>query len=806
MNLASTPLNLPHSDGDVVSRVHWQLDQIVEHLTTNHCRNNAAQTPQHDANANICVLNQLQELRTEISDFARELSNSRERAEELARAQADALVNSAEIIDELEQTKLALSAAQAAAERRASDNQQLADTIFAKTRDAVLIFNRENCVSANSNSYTVLEQDSAEILGCWPSRLTANWMVGGLAAHSELTHRFASALQGKAGEMQIGIRSLSQGVRWCEVKLSGFVMNDQPFVLMTISDISQERKQQERLRLLAGVFNNVGEGVAIINTQGTIIEANPRFRSMFAYHHDMDWPISNLLNLSDFDLASELHRVCQGIPWSGKVCSTNPQGDSSWYWLSLSSYVDQGGSGNRIIALFSDITQIEHSKLQLERQALHDNLTGLPNRLYFRSYLDDLIREKATKHQSFSICFMDLDNFKTVNDTLGHGAGDDLLLAVSRRLRDTIGTQAFIARFGGDEFAAVLPQRREGDASTEASIGQLIESFADSFVVGSQEVSVGLTVGIARFPADGTDTDTLMCNADTAMYAAKAAGKNRMRSFNPEMQEKTDKRNFIFAELRKALQGGGLSLVFQPKVWNKTLKVAGCEALARWQRPDGTMISPAEFIPIAEQTGVIQQLGDYVMSLALETCREWHQLGLPLFPVAVNVSPQQLRTTRFLERLLDSVNEYGVQPEWIELEITEHAVMEDIQASISTINRLSEVGFRIAIDDFGTGYSSLNYLRHFPIHTLKIDRSFVNEVTTERNQAAIAKAIIALGQGLQLTTVAEGVETMEQFRFLAEAGCDITQGYLISKPISRDQMVEWAQLATNLPQKFSGLE
>lgn len=804
MNLASTPLNLPHSNGDVVARVHWQLDQIVDQLTSSHFRDLGIPTPHHANETNTNLLSQLQELRTEISDFALELSTSRQRAEELARAQADALVNSAEIIDELEQTKQALSTAQAAAERRARDNQQLADTIFAKTRDAVLIFNRANCVSANSNAYTVLEQDSTEILGHWPARLTTNWLVGGLAAHSELTHRFALALQGQAGEMQIGIRSLAHGVRWCEVKLSGFVMNDQPFVLMTLSDITQERKQQERLRLLAGVFNNVGEGVAIINSHGTIIEANPRFRSMFAYHNGMDESIGNLLDLSEIDLPSELNRVSQGIPWSGKVTSSSLHGDSSWYWLSLSSYIDQGGSGNRIIALFSDITQIEHSKLQLERQALHDNLTGLPNRLYFRSYLDELIREKAPKHQSFSICFMDLDNFKTVNDTLGHGAGDELLLAVSSRLRETIGTQAFLARFGGDEFAAVLPQRREGDSSAETSISRLIESFADAFVVANQEVNVGLTVGIAKFPNDGTDTDTLMCNADTAMYAAKAAGKNRMRSFNPEMQEKTDKRNFIFAELRKALQGGGLSLVYQPKVWSKTLKVAGCEALARWQRPDGSMISPAEFIPIAEQTGVIQQLGDYVMSLALETCREWHQLGLPLFPIAVNVSPQQLRNTRFLERLLDSVHEYGVCPEWIELEITEHAVMEDIQASISTINRLSEVGFRIAIDDFGTGYSSLSYLRHFPIHTLKIDRSFVNEVTTEPNQAAIAKAIIALGQGLKLTTVAEGVETMEQFRFLADAGCDITQGYLISKPIGRDQMAEWAQLANNLPQKFNG--
>ncbi len=512
---------------------------------------------------------------------------------------------------------------------------------------------------------------------------------------------------------------------------------------------------------------------------------------MFNCSELIDTFLLDVVDLGIKDFLNELTEVQHGKSWSGKVVAKTNDGSEHWYWLSLSASETSEDSAAQIIALFSDVTQLENSQQQLQLQALHDNLTGLPNRRFFRQYVDELVLKQQGKNSSFSICFMDLDDFKIVNDSLGHGVGDQLLIAVAERLTATIGSQAFIARFGGDEFAAVFPQRRSSDESVESCVQRLITAFQETFQLDSNEVTIGLSIGLSTYSPECSDSETLMANADIAMYAAKAAGKNHARDFSPEMQERADQRHLLLAELRKVLQGGGISLAFQPKACAITGATRGCEALARWIRPDGTTVSPAEFIPIAEQSGVILALGEYVFCKALETCRDWADRGIDLFPLAVNISPQQLRSVRFVDTLVELMEQYGAKPEWLDIEITENAMVDDIEHAIETINRLKNLGFRVAIDDFGTGYSSLNYLRFFRISTLKIDRSFVSEIADDRNCLAIANSIISLGHGLGLTIVAEGVETPEQVKILGEIGCDLIQGYYLAKPMGKDQIENW---------------
>ncbi|MCA9084814.1 MAG: EAL domain-containing protein [Planctomycetaceae bacterium] len=869
------------------------------------------------------LINQFENLRHHVIVTANHLHATEIRSEALARAQADAIVYSAEVIDELEETRQRLSEARAAAEQAAGDTQRLANTIFDRTHDTIMVFRDGVCVSCNDNALSLFGCRKDDIVGQWPKPLTEEFLDGGTDAAHHLRQCFFAAAAGETAAMEVACRRSDGELVWCEVKLTGFLMQADRHVLMTVCDISSRKKfeeelrrhrdflnniinavpdplyvsnhrqqlvivndsycrsfdvdrnrvvgkdvreifpgeqgplseeteheayeqrgtteeerthrtadgtkrihsvrrsvfddtvsgdqyvvgiardvtsqkeREERLNLLASVFNNAAEGVAILTRDGEILEANPRLVEMFGCGALVGRQLNNIIELNIEDFANELVRVSRGEPWSGKISATLAVNEQHWFWLSLSRNEAAECPGNEIIAMFSDVTQLENSQRQLRRQAMHDNLTGLPNRGFYRTYLNELIHPKNGTTDPFTICFMDLDEFKGVNDSLGHGTGDQLLIEVARRLSTTIGQHAFIARFGGDEFAAVFPQRRCREKNVDDCIDALLSAFQEPFDLGTSEVSIGLSIGMASYPFDGTDVESLMSNADIAMYAAKDAGKNHARRFSPKMQERADQRHLIQAELRRVLQGGGISVEFQPKVCTHTGKPHGCEALARWRRADGTMIPPAEFIPIAEQTGVIVPLGEFVLSRTLECCRDWNERGINLFPVAVNISPQQLRSVRFVERLMEILEEYNAEPEWLELEITENAMVEDIGHAITTINRLVDLGFRIAIDDFGTGYSSLSYLRFFRIHTVKIDGSFVSEITTDKKCAAIAESIISLGRGLDLCVVAERVETAEQREVLARAGCDVVQGYLVSRPLTALAIEEWLQ-STNV--------
>lgn len=547
-------------------------------------------------------------------------------------------------------------------------------------------------------------------------------------------------------------------------------------------------KSVANFKTVAEALYRSTSGAAILDAAGAIQYSNAALLSLSTEgtFSLLGRSLLSVLQISIADYARLLTRVASGVPWSGKVVSHQESPRS--YWISLSCSPALGAAG-AIVALVDDITfgasETEH---ELRQQAMHDKLTGLPNRRFFHEHLQKLLQDLKPTGVGADICFIDLDNFKPVNDNSGHADGDRLLHAMGERIQAVLGPHAFVSRFGGDEFAAVVVDRESGPDLEQYE--RLRQALREPFPLSEVEAQMTVSIGIARFPTHGTEIDILMRSADAAMYSAKSLGKNQVVQFSTELQADITARQQVRSKLRKALDDGEIELWFQPKVDARTNIPVGCEALARWRTPSGEYIPPSRFIPVAEQTGLISLVGHKVFQLAAEQAVRWRASGIDI-DMALNVSPHQLRHPRFVEQLQQILEETSARPAWFELEITENAVMEDVSHAIEVMNDLARLGFRIAIDDFGTGYSSLSYLKNFNIHTLKIDLSFVRDLFCDQHSDAIIRSIISLGTGLDLTLVAEGVETEQQADFLRSAGCHILQGYLIGKPMPSQQFQLW---------------
>lgn len=858
----------------------------------------------------------LRDARTTIIEQSRQLEEMNTRSEALARAQADAIVYSAEIIDELERTKQHLSHARSAAEEAAQDTQRLADTIFERTNDGVLVLENRRCIACNDNALVMLGQSREKLVSGWPIAFQLAADDSGNSLADALSEIYERSTSGSVEVLEAMLHRECGDAFWAEVTMSSFCMkggghvlvvvrdvtsrkkfeaelrrhrdfldniinavpdplsvktcdhtlvvaNDAfcraaginrddvigkrsqdlisgrggfdvdemdhalsadggcpatehryrdnngvervasvkrsvfadrdsgiKYIVATSRDITDDRSREKQLQLLASVFRSASEGAVILSSDGVILEANPAFARMADvadYRELSGRSLCDALAAPIEDFRSVIAQVRGGTSWSGKIGVRDGNRVVCSYWLSLSRSADSELDDARIIALISDITDLENSQAELQRRALHDPLTGLPNRVHFREYLSDAISDPG--HQC-TVCFLDLDDFKHVNDSAGHSAGDELLRQVGARISENVPAGSFVARFGGDEFALIMDDSHCAPDCVSDVLNQLLAAFREPFVVEETQATVGLSIGVCRYPDDACDVDTLMQSADIAMYVAKTAGKNRIRVFTGEMQETVDLRHRVQSRLREALHQGDLSLHFQPKMDAARRDVVSCEALVRWKTPAGNYIPPSEFIPIAEQTGLIGPLGNLVFQKAAEQACEWNRQGIAP-AIAVNISPHQIRDPRFIDRLKETLHETGARAEWFELEITEHAMMDDVSHAIRVTDQLSALGFRIAIDDFGTGYSSLSYLKNFRIHTLKIDISFVRDVVDDVHSQAIVKSIVSLGKGLGLTVVAEGVEDVRQEKLLREFGCDVLQGYLLGRPVPAEDFKGW---------------
>jgi diguanylate cyclase len=424
---------------------------------------------------------------------------------------------------------------------------------------------------------------------------------------------------------------------------------------------------------------------------------------------------------------------------------------------------------------------------RLDRLAHFDTVTSLPNRYYFNERLNDAVSRATRFGDPVGLLFLDLDNFKIVNDTLGHHVGDELLRRVAVRLEKALRSGDMICRIGGDEFAVILPNVADHEQAARVAT-KCLEAVADPFDIEGNEVYVTVSIGISVCPRDTTDAADLLKQADTAMYHAKARGRNAYQLFLPEMRGKAQKRLILETSLRRAIEREEFLLHYQPQVDLASGKVVAVEALVRWQHPDLGLVSPLEFIPIAEETGLIVPVGDGVLRTACAQARAWLDGSVGPLRMAVNLSGRQFREDGLVEQVLAILRETGLPPDLLELEITESTLMDAGPTTIERLHQLRAAGVHLAIDDFGTGYSSMNYLKRFPVGMLKVDRSFVCELPGDADDAAITQAIIAMARSLNIGVTAEGVETQAQADFLAQAGCTLTQGFLFAHPLPADDV------------------
>lgn len=431
------------------------------------------------------------------------------------------------------------------------------------------------------------------------------------------------------------------------------------------------------------------------------------------------------------------------------------------------------------------ITRLRDEKSRAYQLASHDHLTGLPNRMLFTELANSHLTRARRSHAPFVMMFLDLDRFKRINDTVGHRIGDLLLQEVARRLRDCMRETDIVARLGGDEFVLLLTELDNIDDASRIAT-KLIDAIAQPMLLEGHDIEVRPSIGIAIHPRDGIDVETMMRNADSAMYEAKRSGSGRFYYYDPSLNSRSSLQLDLSSRFRRAILGNEFVLHYQPRVALNGFRITSLEALIRWQHPERGLVLPGEFIEYAEQEGLVVELGNWVVR---ETCRQiaaWVADGLDIVPIAINVSPKQLRDHSFVEVIRESVAHYGIRPELLEIEITERCVVEDFERPRVALEMLSALGLKIALDDYGTGFSSLSYLKRLPIDIIKIDRSFISDIRNQTNDAAIVASTIALGHNLGLTVIAEGVETREQVIYLRTAGCDEVQGYYFQKPAPAD--------------------
>jgi diguanylate cyclase (GGDEF)-like protein/PAS domain S-box-containing protein len=562
------------------------------------------------------------------------------------------------------------------------------------------------------------------------------------------------------------------------------------------TDISERKTAEEAMRLAELVYQNSSEGMAVTDAKGVIISVNPAFTLITGYEPaEAIGKNRRILNFGrqgrDFYQALWRALNTEGY-WQGEICNRRKNGEYYTEWLSINSIFNEDGSVYRRVALFTDITQKKELEQKIWQQANFDVLTGLPNRPMFYDRLGHEMLKALRNGASIALLLLDLDRFKEINDTLGHHYGDKLLKETAQRLNYCIRESDTIARLGGDEFTIILNDL--GDSQYAERVAQeILRQLAVSFKLNDDSTFISASIGIALFPEDANEIDQLLANADQAMYAAKAQGRNRYCYFAPAMQEAMLRRVHLIEDLRKAVHGRQFTVYYQPIVSLKTGALVKAEALLRWVHPERGLISPADFIPLAEETGLIIDIGDWVFHEAVSQLVRWQPLYGSSFQISINKSPVQFcNESHCLDQWPSYLHRQGLSGNSIIVEITEGLLMDVQGAVFDILLEFKKSGIQVAIDDFGVGYSSLAYLKKYDIDYLKIDKSFTQQLTQDSDSLALCEAIVMMAHKLGLRVIAEGVETIEQRDLLARIDCDHGQGYLFSKPLTPEEFeVNW---------------
>jgi diguanylate cyclase (GGDEF)-like protein/PAS domain S-box-containing protein len=542
----------------------------------------------------------------------------------------------------------------------------------------------------------------------------------------------------------------------------------------------------EQIRLLSQAVEQSPNGIVILNRQGLIEYVNTAFSAMcgFADRDVVGESFYHLLTQnSPSQRTQQMRRAFEiGGSWRGEVHTRRQDGSTIWLYLTLSPMRQHENDAEQFLIMLEDITMRKEYEQKLMRQASYDELTKLPNRLLAFDRISVALADSRRNHTRAALFFVDLDNFKNVNDTLGHFAGDALLIEAASRLQQCLRESTTLARFGGDEFLIVMPEL-ESPQNAHIVAQRVLKALQAPFNIQGRELFVTASIGITLYPDDGENTQVLLQNADAAMYRSKDMGRNSYSFFTPEMNQQVSQRLGIETELRRAIANHEFHLVYQPVVTREDNRVVAVEALIRWQNKALGFVAPDKFIPIAEETGLIVPIGEWVLREAMRQVAHWNSRWAAGLRLAVNVSARQFQGEGMLPLLQKILQQTGLAATQLELEITERLVLSESGTSKEQLRDIHKLGIRLSVDDFGTGYSALSYLKRFPFEVLKIDRSFVRDITTDKDDASLAKAIIAMAHELGMRVIAEGVETDEQKGFLEQHNCDMMQGYLFGKPL-----------------------
>ena len=551
-------------------------------------------------------------------------------------------------------------------------------------------------------------------------------------------------------------------------------------------------------------LNSIGDAVLCTDTSGKVTYLNLVAEAMTGWRREeaIGKPLAEIFRIIDgatrkpapdpMEMAVEQDRT---VGLTVNCVLIRRDGFESAIEDSAAPIHDRAGRVSGAVIVFHDVSAARAMSVQMTHAAQHDVVTNLPNRLLLSDRIAQSIALARRQHRPLAMIFLDLDRFKYINDSLGHAIGDELLRSVSKRLLASVRASDTVSRLGGDEFVVLLSEIAH-PVDAAASAGKMLLALSGPHAIGGQELHIDGSIGISVYPEDGEDAETLIKNADTAMYHAKEKGRNNFQFFKAEMNVKVVERQSLEGSLRRALERKEFLLHYQPKVNLETGEISGVEALIRWQPPDRGFLLPAQFVPVAEECGLILQIGRWVLYEACRQAREWQDAGLAFKRISINVSAVEFRDKGFVEGVRTILSETGLQARYLELELTEGVLMEDAESTASVLQELKMMGVHLAVDDFGTGYSSLSYLQQFPIDVLKIDQSFVHRITGDRDDSPIVSAIISMGKSLNHRVVAEGIETREQRAYLQTQHCVEGQGFLFSRPLAAAQFAHLLQMRT----------
>ena len=590
-------------------------------------------------------------------------------------------------------------------------------------------------------------------------------------------------------EVEVRLRHKSGDYLW--IRMRGEVIrgrHGEPLRMAgSITDITERRAAEEELRLAASVFSNTQDGILITTPDGIVLKANNAFGRMLGYSpEEIIGQHPRILHSGRHDAgfyrAMWKDIAAHGI-WKGEIWDRHKDGHMVPVWLTISSLYDNDGKVERYIAIMYDISEQKESQKHINYLAHYDALTELPNRFLFTDRLGHALAQVKRQQRKLALLFIDLDNFKHINDSRGHPVGDELLSKVAKRLTNVTRESDTVARLSGDEFTLLIEDSAD-EANLRMTAQKILKILSEPFDLADGQAFITASIGIAICPDDGDNIDSLLKHADLAMYRSKEVGRNHINFYAKEMSDRVHERMILHTSLRQALDHKGLELHYQPIMNVGMGTCVGAEALIRWQHSDMGWVSPTKFIPVAEESDLIHFLGEWVLHTACLQMNGWLEAGMELGSLAVNVSGKQIVIGDFVNIARRVLEETGCPPERIVLELTESFIMRESEGAIKVLNQLRTLGFGIAIDDFGTGYSSLSYLKRLPVTKLKLDQSFVQDIPGDPNDAAIARAILGLGDILGLDVVAEGVESKEQHKFLLSEGCAQSQGFLYSRPLT----------------------